>query len=291
MPTFQRQDKKVILITGCSSGFGFLTAARLSTRGHFVFATMRDLERRFPLEEEVKRRGGVVNFLPLDVTDQASIKTVISHIGSQYGHIDVLINNAGLGLGGFFEDLSDQDIRKQMEVNFFGVQNVTRQVIPFMRTKRRGKIINISSVAGFSSSPCLGAYNASKWALEGFSESLRQELKFFGIDVLLVEPGTYKTKIFYENAHYAKNYSNPHSPYFLISLFLERKVRRYVDNLKKDPEDVARLIEKLIEKKHPPFRSHPDWESRMLFLFKRIIPYRIYERILRRGLFLGLKLP
>ena len=234
-------EKKVILITGCSSGFGLLIAARLSKTGHHVFATMRDLENRFDLYEEVKRRGGQVNFLPLDVTYQASIKAVVSHIGSQFGHIDVLINNAGYGLGGFFEDLTDNDIHQIMEVNFYGVQNVTRQVIPFMRAKRRGRIINISSVAGFSSSPGFGAYNASKWALEGFSESLRQELKFFGIDVLLVEPGTYKTKIFYDNAHYAQNFSNPNSPYFLISFFLEKKVRQYLDSLRKNPEDVARL--------------------------------------------------
>ena len=285
------QEKKVILITGCSSGFGLLMAARLSTSGHYVFATMRDLENRFHLYEEVKKRGGQVNFLPLDVTNYASIKTVVSHIGSQFGNIDVLINNAGYGIGGFFEDLSEAEIRQQLEINFFGVQNVTRQVIPFMRTKRDGKIINISSVAGFSSSPCFGAYNASKWALEGFSESLRQELKFFGIDVLLVEPGTYKTKIFHENARYAKDFSNPNSPYFLISFYLEKKVREFVDSLKKNPEDVARLVERLIYANNPPFRNHPDWESRMLFIMKRIIPYRIYEWVLRKSLFHKLKIP
>ena len=285
------QEKKVILITGCSSGFGMLTAARLSTSGHHVFATMRDLESRFDLYEAVKARGGQVNFLPLDVTNHASIKTVVSHIGSQFGNIDVLINNAGYGIGGFFEDLSDNDIRQQMEVNFYGVQNVTRQVIPFMRSKRSGKIINISSVSGFSASPCFGAYNASKWALEGFTESLRQELKFFGIDVLLVEPGTYKTKIFHDNAHYAKDFSNPNSPYFLISFFLEKKTRQYVDRLRKNPEDVARLIERLIERKDVPFRNHPDWESRMLFISKRVLPYRLFEWLLRRGLFFDLKLP
>lgn len=290
MPQYSR-EKKVILITGCSSGFGLLTAARLSTSGHHVFATMRNLENRSDLFEAVKRRGGQVNFLPLDVTNHASIKAVVSHIGSQFGNIDVLINNAGFGIGGFFEDLTEIDIHQIMDVNFFGVQNVIRQVIPFMRPKRRGRIINISSVAGFSSSPCFGAYNASKWALEGFSESLRHELKLFGIDVLLVEPGTYRTKIFYENAHYAKNFSNPNSPYFLISSFLEKKVRQYVDNSPKDPEDVARLVEKLIYALSPPFRNHPDWESRILSIFKRFMPFRIYESIMQKALFSDLKLP
>lgn len=290
MPLIHR-EKKVILITGCSSGFGLLIAARLSTSGHHVFATMRNLDNRSDLYEAVRRRGGQINFLPLDVTNHASIKAVVSHIGSQFGNIDVLINNAGYGVGGFFEDLSENDIRQQMDVNFFGAQDVIRQVIPFMRVKRRGRIINISSVAGFSASPCFGAYNSSKWALEGFSESLRHELKLFGIDVLLVEPGTYRTKIFYENAHYAKNFSDPNSPYFLVSSFLEKKVRNYVDNLKKDPEDVARLVEKLIYASNPPFRNHPDWESRMLYILKRFLPFRIYETIIQKALFSDIRLP
>src|SRR5207249_3729571 len=103
--------------------------------------------------------------------------------------------------------------------------------------------------------------------------------------------GTYKTKIFHENAHYAKHFSDPNSPYFLISFYLEKKVRQYVDSLKKDPEDVARLIERLIYAENSPFRNHPDMESRMLAICKRFIPYRFYESIMRKVLFHDLKLP
>lgn len=283
---FQKTDApKTILITGTSSGLGLLMAARLASRGHQVTATMRDTEKSGALREEVQRRGGQVDILRLDVTDNASITDAVREVADKHGHLDVLINNAGFGLGGFFEDMTEEEIRSQFETNFFGVQNVTRAVIPLMRQRRSGKIINISSVAGFSTSPAFGAYNASKWALEAFSESLHYELKFFGIDVLLIEPGTYKTKIFYENARYAANFQNPQSPYYPMSQFLGKRVREYVDDCYKDPEEVAALAEKLINAKHPPFRNIPDIESQFLFLCRKFLPFRLYSFLLNREIF------
>jgi NAD(P)-dependent dehydrogenase (short-subunit alcohol dehydrogenase family) len=279
----------VVLVTGCSSGFGLLTAARLASRGHIVVATMRNLEKKNALLGEVNRRSGKVDILQMDVTDKESISRTVSEIAGRYGRIDVLINNAGYGIGGFFEDLSDEDIRQQMETNFFGVQNVTREVIPLMRSRRRGKIINISSVAGFSASPSFGAYSASKWALEAFSESLRYELKFFGIDVLLVEPGTYKTSVFYENARYARDFDNPQSPYYSFSQHLKKKVMDYVENCRKDPEDVAVLIERLIKARNPSFRNIPDVEGRILCILRRCLPFRAYSWLIRTMFLKGLK--
>ena len=281
----------VILITGCSSGFGLLTASRLASRGHQVIATMRNLNKSGALNEEVKKRGGKVDILELDVTNTATIKSAINTVGSKYGNIDVLVNNAGYGLSGFFEDLTEEEIRQQFETNFFGVQNVTREVIPLMRAKRKGKIINISSIAGINASPAFSAYNASKWALEAFSESLRHELKFFGIDVLLIEPGTYKTKIFYENAQYAKNFHNQDSPYYPASVFLEKKVRAYVDDCYKDPEDVAELVEKLIKAKNPPFRNIPDIETQVLYSLRKILPFSVFSNLYRKFLFKDLTFP
>jgi len=165
-------NQKVILITGCSSGFGLLAAARLAGHGHLVWATMRDLAKKGPLEQELFKHNAQAFIRELDVTRPPTIKNVVEEILGAHSHIDVLINNAGYGIGGFFEDLSEEDIRSQMEVNFFGAQNACRAVIPLMRKRTQGKIINISSIAGQVGTPCLGAYNSSKWALEAFSERL-----------------------------------------------------------------------------------------------------------------------
>ncbi len=280
-------EAPVVLITGCSSGFGLLTAARLASTGFQVIATMRNPEKSGALEEELRRRGARADILALDVTDQASVDRAVREIGDRYGEIHVLVNNAGYGIGGFFEDLTEEEIRRQMETNFFGAQRVTRAVIPFMRRQRRGRIINISSVSGFSANPAIGAYSASKWALEAFSESLHYELKFFGIDVLLIEPGTYRTKIFGENARFAVRFHDPHSPYYPASCFLERRVRDYVRDCHKDPEEIAELVERLIRARRPAFRNIPDIESRVLAVLRRLLPFRIYSRMVFRAVFRG----
>lgn len=264
-----------------------MTAARLASKGYQVIATMRNLAKQNILLNEVNRRGGQAQVVCLDVTDQESIRKAIAHAAAEYGHIDVLVNNAGYGIGGFFEDLTEEEIRQQMETNFFGVQNLTRAVIPLMRRRKGGRIINISSVAGFSASPAFGAYNASKWALEAFSESLHYELKFFGIDVLLIEPGTYRTKIFFENARYAGNFDNPASPCYPIAQHLKKKVMAYVEDCHKDPEEVPALVERLILDKNPPFRSIPDIESKILFLLRKFLPFRVYRWMIRTMLFHG----
>ncbi len=283
MPT---QDcQKVILITGCSSGFGLLAAARLAAQGHFVYATMRDVSKQQLLLDEVAKRGGQVLVRALDVTKSQTITPVIEEIKQHHKHIDAVINNAGFGLGGFFEDLSEEEIRRQMEVNFFGVQNVCRQVIPLMRQRRKGKIINISSIAGQCGSPSLSAYNASKWALEGFSESLYHELALFGVQVVLVEPGSYPTKIFGDNACYAKNFNNAQSPYFTFSQHLKKFVQSEMHKSKKDPEDVARLIEKIIHTQNPQLRYVSDLSSHARIVIGKILPPSIYNYIFRKVIY------
>ncbi len=282
-------NPKIILITGTSSGFGLLTAARLASHGHQVIATLRDLNKKDALLKEVEKRGGKVQVLPLDVTDKNSIHQAVLQIIKEYGQIDVLINNAGFGLGGFFEDLTDQEIRNQMETNFFGVQNVTREVIPFMRGKKGGKIINISSIAGLYALPGFSAYNASKWALEGFSESLYYELKPFGINVCLIEPGSYRTEIFYKNRQYAQNYDNPQSPYYAYGQYFKKKVDEMIDADKKNPEDIAILVERLIHSRNPPLRNIPDLRSKILLGLRKYLPFRIFSGILYKILSNGFK--
>jgi short-subunit dehydrogenase len=275
-------NQKVILITGCSSGFGLLTAVRLAARGHFVWATMRDLSKKQLLENELIKRNAQATIRALDVTKPSTIKDVIEEIQKTHFHVDVLINNAGYGIAGFFEDLSEEEIRAQMETNFFGVQNVCREVIPMMRKRLQGKIINISSIAGRVASPCLGAYNTSKWALEAFSESLYYELGLFGISVVLVEPGSYPTNIFTQNAHYAKNFDNAQSPYFRFSQKLKNISQQSIRKLNKDPDDVARLIENIIHQSHPRLRTISDFSSWVRVMAQKILPTRLTATIFRR---------
>lgn len=275
-------NNQVILITGCSSGFGLLSAVRLAASGHIVWATMRDLQRRGPLEAALSKGKAQATVRQLDVTDAQSIAAVVDEIQRQHGRMDALVNNAGYGIGGFFEDLSEQDIRAQMDVNFFGVQNVCRRVIPLMRQRSSGKIINISSIAGRVATPCLGAYNASKWALEGFSESLCHELYPFGIRVVLVEPGLYPTEIFSKNARYAANFDNPQSPYYAYSQKLKSLTVDNIKKVKRDPEDVARLIERIVNDPNPRLRYVSDFPSWLRVMVQKMLPPGWFGAAFRR---------
>jgi len=278
-------NQKVILITGCSSGFGLLTAVRLAAHGHIVWATMRDLSKKQPLEEALSKHQTQAVIRELDVTKTSTIKNVVEEIQKVHGRVDVLVNNAGYGIAGFFEDLTQEEIRAQMEVNFFGVQNVCREVIPLMRQRLQGKIINISSIAGQVATPCLGAYNTSKWALEAFSESLYFELALFGVSVCLVEPGSYPTNIFTQNAHYAKSFDDNLSPYFNFSQKLRGVAQNSIRKLKKNPDDVARLVENIINKSHPRLRYVSDLPSWIRIVLQKIIPPRLFGDIFRRFMY------
>ncbi len=269
---------KIILITGCSSGFGLLTAARLASSGHKVYATMRDPGKKEFLEIETAARGGEkrLNILAMDVSRPDTIKAAVKEIVAREGVIDVLVNNAGFGIGGFFEDLSDADWRAQYDVNFFGVLNVTREVLPIMRPRQKGLVINISSMAAFSGTPAFGAYCSSKFALEGFSECLYMELRPHGIRVALVEPGSYRTKIFEENARYASRFFDADSPYFSWSQRLKLMVDQHARANHRDPEEVAAEIEAIIDSPAPSFRNIVGFRSRVRYWFVRHIPFKFY---------------
>lgn len=283
----------VILITGCSSGFGMLSSARLAASGHTVYATMRNLDKQDDLLEEAKRRGTQVKLMQLDVTDDESIQAVVGQVESEEGRLDVLINNAGYGIAGFFEDLSEREIRDQMETNFFGVQKVTRHALPLMRktaAESEGvKIVNISSVQGRSPIPALGAYATSKWALEGFSEGLYHELRPFDIHVVSVEPGAYRTKILMENGRMAAGAKNEDSPYAPFNLVFQKRIRRQLEketpNLGGDAEVVARLIEKIIDTARPRLRYLIGGQARLRVLLRSVLPFSWLSKLMRRAMF------
>ncbi len=284
----------IILITGSSSGFGMLAAARLAAAGHTVYATMRDLKKKEDLLEEVGRRGAKVRLLELDVTKDPTIAAAVKQVEADEGRLHVLVNNAGYGIGGFFEDLQEAEIRAQFETNLFGVQKVTRHCLPLLRktaaeSEKNGsvKIINISSGQGRSALPGLGAYSASKFALEGFSESLHIELLSFGVQVVLLEPGGYRTKIFTDNSRQAAGAGDPNSPYTPLSKALDRRIAALVASEKGigDPEDVAKMIEKVVNQAKPRLRYRVGSGGTLRMLAIALLPFRWYAALVHRMIF------
>jgi NAD(P)-dependent dehydrogenase (short-subunit alcohol dehydrogenase family) len=193
--------QKNILVTGSSSGFGFLISRTLLNDGHIVFATMRGLDNKNvdtaeKLKSQAAETEGRLHLLDMDVTDTASVNSAMQQALTQEGHIDVVVNNAGYGVTGYAETVTEEQFQRQLDVNVIGVQRVTRAVLPSMRNAGRGLIVNISSVMGRIIIPFAGAYTASKYALEGLSESYRYELAGTGVDVTIIEPGGFGTNFF-----------------------------------------------------------------------------------------------
>ncbi len=180
-------DKKIALVTGASSGIGLEVAMKLQSLGYKVYGAARRTELLEPLEKS----GGAR--LYLDLTDSKSITDCVKTVIEKEGTVHVLVNNAGYGLGGALETVSIEEARRQFDVNLFGLAEITRLVLPYMRNQNSGRIINVSSIAGKFSSPFLGWYHATKYAVEAYSDSLRQEVAPFGIKVSIIEPGMIQT--------------------------------------------------------------------------------------------------
>lgn len=270
---------KIILITGTSSGIGLLSACRLGARGHIVYATMRDLSKQDRLLQEAARRQASVILRSLDVTKVETIQGVMEEIETEHGHLDVLINNAGYGLGGPFEVLAEAEIREIMETNFFGVQRMVRQALPLLRQTERSRIINLSSIAGLAGIPVLGAYSASKFALEGYSESLRHELRQFGVFVSLIEPGSFQTEIWTKNRRLAARYHDPETGYQTYAQrLLKSQEERYF--LMSDPEQIAKLIERVVHARFPKMRYRVGWDADLVWMLRQILPFEWYGRLL-----------
>jgi NAD(P)-dependent dehydrogenase (short-subunit alcohol dehydrogenase family) len=181
---------KVWFITGTSKGFGRIWSEAALERGDRVAATARDPK---TLDDLVERFGDAVLPLQLDVTDKAQVDATVARAAEHFGRLDVVVNNAGFGLFGAIEEITEDQARAQMETNFFGALWVTQAALPILREQGSGHVIQVSSIAGVQAFPTLGLYHASKWALEGFSQSLAAEVKDHGIDVTIVEPTGYPT--------------------------------------------------------------------------------------------------
>jgi NAD(P)-dependent dehydrogenase (short-subunit alcohol dehydrogenase family) len=277
---------RTVLITGTSAGFGLLATVELATRGWRVIATMRNLERKGPLEAALAQSGAArnVDILQLDVTDAASItKGVAETLAITDGFLDAVVHNAGVAAGGAFEDLPDAELRRVMETNFFGVMALTRALLPTFRKQRSGRLLIVSSEAAFSGHPCNSIYVASKWAVEGWAESLAFEVDQFGIEVILVEPGPYITDIWHASPRIAPS----DSVYRRWSENVFRAGDGHVAAKGGDPQVVAEKIADVLEAKRPRFRNPVGRLARFTHFARGKIP----SRWLRRGVeaYLGLR--
>jgi short-subunit dehydrogenase len=240
---------QVALITGCSSGIGYETALMLARNGFHTFATMRNTKKLDPLEEIIKKERLDLNVRELDVNDDRSIENTINCVKKEANRIDVLINNAGYGLVGFFEDLTLDEIRNQFETNFFGVLNITKKIIPIMRLQKSGIIINVSSGAGQVGFPGISAYVSTKFAIEGFSESLMYELFPYGIKVVIIEPGVIKTN-FFRNCIVSEHSMKKSSPYSRSLDKFQKNVELMQEHAT-SPIDVAKVILQVLGNNEP----------------------------------------
>jgi NAD(P)-dependent dehydrogenase (short-subunit alcohol dehydrogenase family) len=274
--------RSTALLTGCSSGFGLLTAVELARRGFRVYATMRDLGKRESLDAAAQAAGVHLFVLPLDVTHAESVASAVEAVMADSGRIDLVVSNAGYGLGGNVEDLTLAELREQFETNFFGAVMVTKAVLPTMRECRAGRLIFVSSLNGLLGFPGLAAYCASKFALEGFAESLRWEVLLDGIYVSLIEPGSFPTPIFGRNRRIAAAAANPASPYYARSLRLEALVLRRIAGSKRDPRTVARAIARVATSSRPRLRYRIGADAHLAVLARWLLPDRVLDKAMRR---------
>ena len=261
--------KKVVLITGASSGFGKISAEYLAEKGYIVYGTSRN-----PKEERI----GDVRMLKMDVTDPASVEAAVSLLLSEQKRIDVVVNNAGMGICGALELASTEEINLQMSTNFMGTVNVCNAVIPYMRASGGGKIINISSIGGVLGLPFQGYYSASKFAVEGYSETLSLELRPFNIKVCLVEPGDFATG-FTDNRKIS--HSTESSPLYAATFGRTLSIIEHEERNGGNPILLAKAVRRIIEKKHPKFRYKVGGLLQIVFAqLKSFLPARFYQYLL-----------
>ena len=271
----------VVLISGCSSGFGLLAAVEAARRGNQVVATMRDLSRRGELDAAAAKAGVELDVLALDVNDPASIERCVAEVIRRRGQVDVLVNNAGFGMGGTVFDLTMDELRAQMETNFFGAVALSKAVLAPMIARKSGTIINITSIAAMHATPGMGAYNASKWALEGLSQALRYELAGHGVKVCTVLPGMYKTEVFAKRKEASQGRASG-SPFERASVRFSSKIDKLVATKGQDPQEVSRLICDLIANPDPPLRTVVGRDAKIQNLLRSAVTERIWERMVRK---------
>lgn len=271
---------KAVLITGCSTGIGRATAALLARHGWPVYASARRVESI----EDLKQHG--CKTLALDVCDPTSITAAVQAVEQAEGAVGVLINNAGYGQEGVVEEVPMDVVRRQFETNVFGLVHLTQRALPGMRRQGWGKVVNVSSVGGKLTFPGGGFYHASKHAVEALSDALRLEVRPFGIDVIVVQPGPIKTRFGDTAVASIPAAAHPQSPYAPFHAALAAKVRDlYGGTLARlaavGPENVARVIHKAVQAHKPRPRYPVTAAARLLLILRRCLPDRAFDLLLR----------
>ena len=261
----------MILITGASSGIGYETALRLAGQGHKVYGAARRIEKMEPLREK-----GVVP-VRMDVTDDASMVEGVQAILQAEGRIDVLVNNAGYGYLGAVENVPLEEARRQLEVNLFGLARLTQLVLPLMRERGKGRIVNVSSIAGKATLLFGAWYNVSKYSVEAFSDALRMEVKPFGIDVSIIEPSGIRTSwgtIAADNLEKSSTGTAYEGP----GLTMARHMRwAFSKNFMSGPQSVTRTIVRAVNARRPRVRYRPGRGANMFLALHAVLPARWWD--------------
>lgn len=267
---------KIILVTGCRSGFGCETALLAAKQGHTIYAGLRDLA---DSEEFVRRcEGQSIIPLQLDITDADQRRAAIARIEAEQGRLDALVNNAGTALGGFLEQIDEDELRSLFEINVFATFAMTQAALPLMRGDQRSStVVMISSMSGRMAYPGLGAYASSKFAVEGMAEAWRQELREHGVRMVVIEPAMYRTSIFDRNRRVGRRVEEPGNPYARRWADFMRAYVALVDKTAGDPSEVAELIVDLIEHPDPGLRHPIGQGSRVRDVLARMAPYAVIE--------------
>jgi NAD(P)-dependent dehydrogenase (short-subunit alcohol dehydrogenase family) len=270
---------KAVLISGCSTGIGRATAARLAGNGWTVYATARNIDTIADL------RDAGCRLLALDVCDEASMRAAVRTIEDAEGAIGVLINNAGYGQEGTVEEVPIEVIRRQFETNVFGLVRLTQLALPAMRRQQWGKIVNLSSMGGRLTFPGGGFYHATKHAVEALSDALRFEVRPFGVDVVVIEPGPIKTRFGDTATGSLQTLGGADSPYRAFNALVAQRIHEAYEGplaaFAKGPEAVAAVIEKAITTQHPRSRYPVTVAARGLMALRRWLPDRAFDAFLR----------
>jgi NAD(P)-dependent dehydrogenase (short-subunit alcohol dehydrogenase family) len=278
LPRMGNEVSKAVLITGCSSGIGEATALRLVRGGWTVYATARRPESIAHLAEQGCRT------LALDVTDEDSMQAAVAEVAQVEGAVGVLVNNAGYSQGGALEQIPPETVRRQFETNVFGAVRMAQLVLPGMRAQRWGKVVNIGSMGGRLTFPGGGLYHATKYALEAISDALRFEVKGFGVDVVLVEPGLIVTD-FAKNAVAASAETLAEGPYkefdAKVAALTVDAYEGPMRHLGGGPEKVAKAIEKAVTRRRAPARVTVTASAKLTIMQRRLTPDRVWDAMMR----------